>query len=116
MNLLHEDFETDDDYFAEIERLASEVRPEDDGKMQSLKDTRQGYFEHLLKRAEFIPTGFKLYDKWAHGLWRGWLFVSAGRPSVGKTAMLLQRIMGVAKSGPVIVLVRKWTNINCMIV
>ncbi len=103
MNLVHEDFETDDDYFAEIEKLASEVRPEDDGKMQSLKDTRQGYFEHLLKRAEFIPTGFKQYDKWAHGLWRGWLFVSAGRPSVGKTAMLLQRIMGVAKSGPVIV-------------
>ncbi|MGE7951653.1 replicative DNA helicase [Lysinibacillus xylanilyticus] len=103
MNLVHEDFETDDDYFAEIEKLASEVRPEDDGKMQSLKDTRQGYFEHLLKRAEFIPTGFNLYDKWAHGLWRGWLFVSAGRPSVGKTAMLLQRIMGVAKSGPVIV-------------
>lgn len=103
MNLVHEDFETDDDYFAEIEKLASEVRPEDDGKMQSLKDTRQGYFEHLLKRAEFIPTGFNSYDKWAHGLWRGWLFVSAGRPSVGKTAMLLQRIMGVAKSGPVIV-------------
>ncbi|OEC03466.1 DNA helicase [Lysinibacillus sphaericus] len=103
MNLLHEDFETDDDYFAEIEKLASEVRPEDDGKMQSLRDSRQGYFEHLLKRAEFIPTGFKHYDKWAHGLWRGWLFVSAGRPSVGKTAMLLQRIMGVAKSGPVLI-------------
>ncbi|WP_285397622.1 DnaB-like helicase C-terminal domain-containing protein [Lysinibacillus sp. fls2-241-R2A-57] len=103
MNLVHEDYEADDDYFAEIEKLASEVRPEDDGKMQSLKDSRQGYFEHLLKRAEFIPTGFKYYDKWAHGLWRGWLFVSAGRPSVGKTAMLLQRIMGVAKSGPVIV-------------
>ncbi|WP_249649258.1 DnaB helicase C-terminal domain-containing protein, partial [Lysinibacillus sp. D4B2_S17] len=54
-------------------------------------------------RAEFIPIGFKQYDQWAHGLWRGWLFVSAGRPSIGKTAMLLQRIMGVAKSGPVIV-------------
>lgn len=103
MNLVHEDFETDDDYFAEIEKLASEVRPEDDGKMQSLRDSRQGYFEHLLKRAEFVPTGFKHYDKWAHGLWRGWLFVSAGRPSVGKTAMLLQRIMGVAKSGPVLI-------------
>lgn len=103
MNLVHEDFETDDDYFAEIEKLASEVRPQDDGKMQSLKESRHGYFAHLLKRAEFIPTGFKHYDKWAHGLWRGWLFVSAGRPSVGKTAMLLQRIMGVAKSGPVLI-------------
>lgn len=103
INLVHEDFETDDDYFAEIEKLASEIRPEDNGKMQSLKDSRQGYFNHLLKRAEHIPTGFKEYDKWAHGLWRGWLFISAGRPSVGKTAMLLQRVMGVAKSGPVLI-------------
>lgn len=103
INLVHEDFETDDDYFAEIEKLASEIRPGDNGKMQSLKDSRQGYFNHLLKRAEHIPTGFKEYDKWAHGLWRGWLFISAGRPSVGKTAMLLQRVMGVAKSGPVLI-------------
>ena len=102
-DLLHEDFESDEEYFTEIERLVSEVRPKDDGKMQSLADSRQGYFEHLLKRAEFVPTGFPHYDNWAHGLWRGWLFVSAGRPSVGKTAMLLQRVMGVAKSGPVLV-------------
>ncbi|WP_342578398.1 DnaB-like helicase C-terminal domain-containing protein [Psychrobacillus sp. FSL K6-2843] len=102
-DLLHEDFESDEEYFSEIERLVAEVRPQDDGKMQNLSDSRQGYFEHLLKRAEFVPTGFNQYDKWAHGLWRGWLFVSAGRPSVGKTAMLLQRVMGVAKSGPVLV-------------
>lgn len=101
-DMQHEDFESDEEYFSEIEKLISEVRPQDDGKMQSLKDSRQGYFDHLLKRAEFVPTGFKKYDEWAHGLWRGWLFVSAGRPSVGKTAMLLQRVMGVAKSGPVL--------------
>lgn len=102
-DLLHEDFETDEEYFSEIEKLVADVRPQDDGKMQSLKDSRQGYFDHLLKRAEFVPTGFKRYDEWAHGLWRGWLFVSAGRPSVGKTAMLLQRVIGVAKSGPVLI-------------
>lgn len=102
-NLLHEDFESDEDYFAAVERLAAEIRPEDSGQMQSLQESRQGYFDHLLKRAEHVPTGFTQYDKWAHGLWRGWLFVSAGRPSVGKTAMLLQRVMGVAKSGPVLI-------------
>lgn len=101
--LLHEDFESDEDYFTEIERLVSEVRPHEAGKMESLEESRYGYFEHLLKRAEHVPTGFPKYDAWAHGLWRGWLFVSAGRPSVGKTAMLLQRVMGVAKSGPVLV-------------
>ena len=102
-DMLHEDFESDEEYFTEIEKLIAEVRPQDDGKMQSLTESRQDYFSHLLKRAEFVPTGFKKYDDWAHGLWRGWLFVSAGRPSVGKTAMLLQRVMGVAKSGPVLV-------------
>lgn len=102
-SLLHEDFETDENYFSEIERLVAEVRPEDDGKMQNLTESRTGYFEHLLKRAEFIPTGFDKFDKWSNGLSRGNLFVSAGRPSVGKTAMLLQRVMGVAKTGPVLV-------------
>ena len=102
-DMLYEDFGSDEEYFSEIENLISEVRPQDDGKMQSLTESRQGYFNHLLKRAEFVPTGFKKYDEWSHGLWRGWLFVSAGRPSVGKTAMLLQRVMGVAESGPVLV-------------
>lgn len=102
-NLLHENFETDDEYFTEIERLVAEVRPQDDGKMMSLTESRMGYFEHLVKSVEFIPTGFDKFDKWSNGLWRGNLFVSAGRPSVGKTAMLLQRIMGVAKTGPVLV-------------
>lgn len=103
VDLDHDDFESDDEYFTAIERLVEDVRPEDDGKMTSLTDSRDGYFQHLLKKAEFVPTGYEKFDKWAHGLWRGWLFVSAGRPSVGKTAMLLQRVMGVAKSGPVLV-------------
>ena len=101
--LLHADFGSDEEYFTEIERLVAEVRPEDDGKMQNLTESRTGYFEHLLKRAEFIPTGFDAFDKWSNGLSRGNLFVSAGRPSVGKTAMLLQRVMGVAKTGLVLV-------------
>lgn len=101
--LQYEDFESDEEYFTAIEQLVADVRPQDDGKMQSLTESRIGYFEHLLKRAEFIPTGFERFDNWSNGLWRGNLFVSAGRPSVGKTAMLLQRVMGVAKTGPVLV-------------
>ncbi len=102
-NLVYEEFETDEDYFTAIERLVSDVRPEDNGQMESLADARMKYFEHLITKAEFILTGFPKFDKWARGLWRGWLYVSAGRPSMGKTALLLQRVMGVAKSGPVLV-------------
>lgn len=91
------DYESDEEYYAQIEALVSDMRPQDNSKMKNFAETKDVYFSHLTKKAEFIQTGFRRYDAWAHGLWRGWLFVSAGRPSVGKTAKLLQRIYGVAK-------------------
>lgn len=103
-DLSREDFDTDEDYFSAVESLVSEMRPDEEGRMKNFGETRTSYFEHLLsKEIEYVETGFAKYDSWAHGLWRGWLFVSAGRPSVGKTALLLQRVMGVAQSGPVLV-------------
>ncbi len=91
-----EDYESDEEFFSRVEELVAEIRPVDNSKMLAVEQTRENYFEYLKKKAEFIPTGFKKFDDWAHGVWRGWLFVSAGRPSVGKTAMLLQRVLGVA--------------------
>lgn len=102
-DLSREDFETDEDYFAAVENLVSEMRPQEEGKMRSFEESRHDYFTHILEVAEFIPTGFKEFDAWAKGLWKGWLFISAGRPSVGKTAMLLQRAIGVAKNGPILI-------------
>jgi replicative DNA helicase len=95
--LSEEDFETDEEYFAAIENLISELRPKEAGMMRSIKETRKNYFDHLKKQVEFILTGFKEYDNWSNGLGRGDLHILAGRPSVGKTAMLLQRAIGVAK-------------------
>lgn len=102
--LAREDFETDEEYFSAVEALIAEMRPDEKGKMRSFGETRQEYFQHLLsKEIRYVETGFPQFDGWAHGLWRGWLFISAGRPSVGKTALLLQRVMGVAENGPVLV-------------
>ncbi|MBU8567614.1 AAA family ATPase [Virgibacillus pantothenticus] len=102
--LSREDFETDEEYFSAVEALVAEMRPDDNGKMRSLVETRQKYFEHLLsKEITYIESGFPQFDGWAKGLYRGDLFISAGRPSVGKTAMLLQRVIGVAESGPVLI-------------
>lgn len=101
--LAREDFETDEEYFSAVESLAAEIRPDEKGRMKNFGETRRDYFEHLLsKEIEYVETGFPQFDGWAHGLWRGWLFVSAGRPSVGKTALVLQRLMTVAESGPVL--------------
>lgn len=102
--LSREDFDSDEEYFTAVESLISGMRPDEQGRMKNLSETRSDYFHHLLsKEIEYVETGFPMFDGWAHGLWRGWLFVSAGRPSVGKTALLLQRIMGVAESGPVLI-------------
>lgn len=102
--LSRSDFDSDEEYFAAVESLVAEMRPQEDGKMRSFSETRESYFQHLKKKAEFIRTGFQQFDEWAHGLWRGWLFVSAGRPSVGKTAKLLQRVYGVARQNEGVVL------------
>lgn len=102
--LSREDFETDEEYFAAVEAKVSGIRPDETGRMKSFSDNRQKYFSHIIsKTVEYIETGFPQYDNWAHGVWRGWLFVSAGRPSVGKTALALQRIHGVAQTAPVLV-------------
>ncbi len=66
-------------------------------EMVSVKDIRQEYFEHLKKQKNTILTGFKEFDEWSGGVGRGWLYILAGRPSVGKTAKALQMAMGMAK-------------------
>lgn len=99
------DYESDEEFFSYVEQLVTELRPVDNAKMLSFSETREEYYTHLKTPAEFIKTGFSEYDKWAQGIWRGWLFVSAGRPSVGKTALALQRINGVAKQKEGVVLI-----------
>lgn len=96
--LSRDDFESDEKYFMNVENLVGELRPKEAGKMKSFKESKESYFEHLKQKAEFVSTGFNEFDQWAHGLWRGWLYVSAGRPSVGKTAKLLQTLRGVVSN------------------
>lgn len=100
-----DDFESDEEFFSSVEGLVSELRPKDNSKMLSFSETKDEYYTYLKTPAEFIKTEFKEFDSWAHGMWRGWLFISAGRPSVGKTALALQRIYGVSKQKKGVVLV-----------
>ncbi|GAK05636.1 replicative DNA helicase [Geomicrobium sp. JCM 19037] len=105
--LTDQDFESDEDYFSAAESLVQQMRPIEEGRMKNFAETRDDYMIYLQKDAlgDFIKTGFNKFDAWSNGIARGWLFVSAGRPSVGKTAMLLQRVYGVAKqdAGPVLI-------------
>jgi replicative DNA helicase len=91
-----DDYESDEEFFSTVEGLIAEMRPNDTSKMRSFSEVRESYFKHLKTPAQYIKTNFDQFDNWAKGLWRKWLFISAGRPSVGKTALLLQRLQGVA--------------------
>ncbi|MED1792840.1 DnaB-like helicase C-terminal domain-containing protein [Brevibacillus nitrificans] len=96
-SLYSEDFTSDEEYFAAIEAIVSELRPQATSKMLGFVESEEDYFTHLKTPAEFVLTGFKQFDEWAKGLWRGWLYVLAGRPSAGKTAKLLQMLYGIAR-------------------
>ncbi len=100
-----DDFETDEEFFSNIEALVQEMRPEDSAKMLSFTETKEDYMTYLETPTDYIKTGFAKFDNWAKGLGRGWLYVSAGRPSVGKTAKMLQRLYGVAKQHKGVVLI-----------
>ncbi|ETK25585.1 replicative DNA helicase [Paenibacillus larvae subsp. larvae DSM 25719] len=91
--------DSDEDMFSAVEDLVTNIRPQESGEMKSMSDTREDYRKHLKSKAEKIYSGFKQFDEWAM-LWRGWLYILAGRPSVGKTAKALQLAYGVAKNNP----------------
>lgn len=91
------DYSDDEILFQEVERIALGVRPGLSGDMKSLADARKEYFEYLGQKDDFLNTGFKQFDEWMGGIGRGWLYVLAGRPSVGKTAKVLQMMRGIAE-------------------
>ncbi|WP_019536564.1 replicative DNA helicase [Paenibacillus ginsengihumi] len=95
-----DDYEDDEGYFAAVDALVDEIRPAVESEMVGFAETREEYFRHLRSRAEKLMSGFRQFDEWAGGLWRGWLFVLAGRPGAGKTAKALQYAYGVAKHNP----------------
>lgn len=86
-----------DDLQGEVDKLFSTLQPEATGGLVSIAEARQEYFEHLDRPDDLIPTGFKRFDEWMGGVGRGWLWVIAGRPSVGKTAKALQLAKGMSE-------------------
>ncbi|GAF63613.1 replicative DNA helicase [Bacillus sp. TS-2] len=96
--ITQEAYESDEDYFAAVEDLVEEMRPRDTGQMESLTEIKAQYFKHLTTPISRVLTRFEQFDEWSQGLGRSDLIVSAGRPSMGKTAMLLQRIRGILEN------------------
>ncbi|NRF91506.1 AAA family ATPase [Paenibacillus frigoriresistens] len=90
------DYSTDEEFYAAAEEIVDDIRPKKVSKMRSFKETKKEYYEHIKSKAEKILSGFKQFDEWAQ-LWRGWLYIIAGRPGAGKTAKALQLAIGIAR-------------------
>ena len=85
--------------FDSIENLAGSIRPGITADLVHASEAEKDYFEYLAHKEDLIMTGFKRFDEWMGGLGRGWLYVLAARPSVGKTAKMLQMVRGIAAQG-----------------
>jgi replicative DNA helicase len=91
-----QDFENDELFLSEVENQALKIRPTVSGNIKHVSESRYDYLKYLLEKDNFIYTGFRSFDAWMGGIGRGWLFVLAARPSVGKTAKALQMAVGIA--------------------
>ena len=94
---LEDDFETIEEYMQLLDSLYAYMRPDTSGKMKSFSETEEDYFEFLSSATENIQTGFRNFDEWSGGIGRGWLYILAGRPSIGKTAKAMQMASNISK-------------------
>ncbi|MEH7115863.1 replicative DNA helicase [Neobacillus vireti] len=94
---MEQEFENDETFLTAVENQALSIRPKVSGNIKHLSESRYDYMEYLLEKDDFIYTGFKAFDKWMGGIGRGWLYILAARPSVGKTAKAIQMGLGIAK-------------------
>lgn len=87
------------DYYAEAQRLVENITQTNTDGMIHVKDKRESFFNYLATKETFMKTGFAAFDDWAGGYVRGNLKITAGRPSVGKTAKSLQETGFIADQG-----------------
>lgn len=91
------DYENQAEFYAAIDSLVSQLRPKTNQKLRSVAETQDEYAAYLDSTDDLIPTGFKSFDNSFGGIGRGWLYILAGRPSVGKTAKSLQMAYQMAQ-------------------
>jgi replicative DNA helicase len=94
---IEKEFDDEEDLFQEIEKMTDAIRPDTSGDLVSIANARDEYFDYLAREDDLIKTGFSHFDNWMGGIGRGWLYVLAARPSVGKTAKMLQMLRGIAE-------------------
>lgn len=94
---LEDNFDSEEEYFMLIDSLFNHSRPTTGGNMRGFEETEEDYKEYLTTQTGGVKVGFPAFDEWSGGIDKGWLYILAGRPSVGKTAKALQMAVSIAK-------------------
>ena len=95
--LASEYFDEEEEFYQEVEKLADSIRTNKAEKISSFKDIIGEYENYMITKEDYISTGFGPFDNWAKGIGRGWLYILAARPSLGKTAKMLSMATHIAK-------------------
>lgn len=69
--------------------------------MKSLQELSEQYYDDVRegRLPPFMPTPYADLNELLHGFVRGQMYILAGRPSMGKTAMAIDMAMSVAEDG-----------------
>ena len=92
-----------DEFYDQVDKLILGLRPNTTGKLKGFAETEREFFDYLDTTTSTIKTGLPSFDEWSGGIGRGWLYILAGRPSIGKTAKALQMAQGMAQMGNILI-------------
>jgi replicative DNA helicase len=94
-----------DELVSKLDEMVESVRPDETKGLRHVSEIEESLFERLDQKKGGIKTGIYQFDKWSNGLRRKDLVIVAGRPSIGKTAYMLQLAVGMAKQNEGAVLI-----------
>jgi replicative DNA helicase len=97
----YQNFAQDNELKSNLQKLVSVMENEtaacQPGKISNEANKMLSEFLHSSSSEKFIPTGFKEIDTKKGGLKKGEFVVIGGRPGMGKTALMLQLTLNIAK-------------------
>lgn len=105
MSIVHnESVKTTEQLQLLIDKSAIDMHKYAKNALKTIEDNEDDFIANVYASDSRIPTGFEVFDEWASGIGRGWLYVLSGRSGMGKTAKAIQTAFNIAqrKSGKVL--------------
>ena len=98
----------------EITKLQSDLADAHEDGMQNIVSKTIDYIDDLKENGAGLSTGFKDIDKLLNGLRNGTLTVIAGRPSMGKSTLVMNFANNISKNKSVVFFSLEMTQVQLM--